>query len=123
MLAESHGRIAGLAAHRLDSGRRRAACGRLHCGGCGGTAAAVDLRQWEEVDAWVDALPALDILISTPSINVRQPMLHLTEQDFDRIVGLNLRGTFSLLRAGGRRMAAAGRGSMIVFSSIRSQVI
>ncbi|MCB0153083.1 MAG: SDR family oxidoreductase, partial [Caldilineaceae bacterium] len=35
----------------------------------------------------------------------------------------NLRGTFSLLRAGGRRMAAAGRGSIIVFSSIRSQVI
>jgi len=42
----------------------------------------------------IDALPALDVLISTPSINARKPMLHLTEEDFDRIVGLNLRGIF-----------------------------
>lgn len=87
------------------------------------SAATVDLRASAQVDELVAALPALDILVSTPSINVRKPMLELTEEDFDRIVGLNLRGTFSLLRAGGRRMAAAGRGSIIVFSSIRSQVI
>ena len=91
----------------------------------GGTASAatVDLRVSAQIDGVMAALPALDILVSTPSINVRKPMLDLTEEDFDRIVGLNLRGTFSLLRAGGRRMAEAGRGSIIVFSSIRSQVI
>jgi NAD(P)-dependent dehydrogenase (short-subunit alcohol dehydrogenase family) len=83
----------------------------------------VDLRVSAQIDGVMAALPALDILVSTPSINVRKPMLDLTEEDFDRIVGLNLRGTFSLLRAGGRRMAEAGRGSIIVFSSIRSQVI
>lgn len=87
------------------------------------TAATVDLRDRGQIDELVASLPALDILVSTPSINVRKPMLELTEEDFDRVIGLNLRGTFSLLRAGGRRMAAAGRGSIIVFSSIRSQVI
>ena len=87
------------------------------------TAATVDLRAGAQVEELVATLPTLDILVSTPSINVRKPMLELTEEDFDRIVGLNLRGTFSLLRACGRRMAAAGRGSIIVFSSIRSQVI
>src|SRR5690606_30932295 len=86
-------------------------------------AATVDLRDRGQIGELVASLPALDILVSTPSINVRKPMLELTEEDFDRVIGLNLRGTFSLLRAGGRRMAAAGRGSIIVFSSIRSQVI
>lgn len=92
-------------------------------GGGSATAATVDLRDRGKIDELVASLPALDILVSTPSINVRKPMLELTEEDFDRVIGLNLRGTFSLLRAGGRRMAAAGRGSIIVFSSIRSQVI
>lgn len=86
-------------------------------------AATVDLRDRGQIGELVASLPALDILVSTPSINVRKPMLELTEEDFDRVIGLNLRGTFSLLRSGGRRMAAAGRGSIIVFSSIRSQVI
>lgn len=92
-------------------------------GGGSAAAAPVDLRDRGQIDDLVTSLPALDILVSTPSINVRKPMLELTEEDFDRVIGLNLRGTFSLLRAGGRRMAAAGRGSIIVFSSIRSQVI
>ena len=92
-------------------------------GGGSAAAAPVDLRDRGQIDDLVTSLPALDILVSTPSINVRKPMLELTEEDFDRVIGLNLRGTFSLLRAGGRRMAAAGRGSIIVFSSIRSQVV
>ncbi|MCB0022614.1 MAG: SDR family NAD(P)-dependent oxidoreductase, partial [Caldilinea sp.] len=80
-------------------------------GGGSAAAAPVDLRDRGQIDDLVTSLPALDILVSTPSINVRKPMLELTEEDFDRVIGLNLRGTFSLLRAGGRRMAAAGRGS------------
>jgi NAD(P)-dependent dehydrogenase (short-subunit alcohol dehydrogenase family) len=36
---------------------------------------------------------------------------------------LNLRGTFLLLRDVGRVMAEQGRGSIIVFSSIRAQVV
>jgi NAD(P)-dependent dehydrogenase (short-subunit alcohol dehydrogenase family) len=50
-------------------------------------------------------------------------MVEITEEEFERVVGLNLRGTFLALRAAGRRMAQAGRGSIIAFSSIRSQVI
>ena len=68
-------------------------------------------------------LPALDILVCTPSINVRKPLLAYADDEFDRVVNLNLRGTFFLLRAAGRRMAAQGRGNIVVFSSIRSQVV
>lgn len=91
----------------------------------GGAASAkiLDLRDRGQVDAAVTELPALDVLVSTPSINVRKPILAYADEEFDRVVSLNLRGTFFLLRAAGRRMAAQGRGSIIVFSSIRAQVV
>lgn len=94
-------------------------------GAAGGSAAAavLDLRDRAQVDALVAALPVIDVLVATPGINVRKPLLEMSDEEFDRVVGLNLRGAFFLLRAVGRKMAQAGRGSIIVFSSIRSQVI
>jgi NAD(P)-dependent dehydrogenase (short-subunit alcohol dehydrogenase family) len=65
----------------------------------------------------------LDIVICTPSINVRKPILQYTEEEFDRVVAVNLKGSFNVLQAAGRIMTAQGGGSIVVFSSIRSQVV
>lgn len=94
-------------------------------GAAGGAARAelLDLRAGDSIRAALAGLPALDVLVCTPSINVRKPLLAITEDEFDRVVGLNLRGTFLMLREAGRRMAEQGAGSIIVFSSIRSQVV
>ncbi|MBT5876315.1 MAG: SDR family oxidoreductase [Candidatus Latescibacteria bacterium] len=70
----------------------------------------------------IDAGP-VDILVSTPSINVRKPILDITDDEFDRVVDVNLKGTFRLVRETARGMAERGKGSIIVFSSIRSQVV
>lgn len=96
---------------------------RIAADGGRAQAAALDIRDGDAVARVLESLPALDILVSTPSINVRKPLLNITAEEFDRVVGLNLRGTFLLLQAAGRRMAAQGRGSIIVFSSIRAQVV
>jgi NAD(P)-dependent dehydrogenase (short-subunit alcohol dehydrogenase family) len=66
---------------------------------------------------------APDVLVSTPSINVRKPLLEITDEEFDRVVDLNLKGTFRLIREFGRGMAERGSGSIIAFSSIRAQVV
>jgi NAD(P)-dependent dehydrogenase (short-subunit alcohol dehydrogenase family) len=66
---------------------------------------------------------ALDVLVATPSINVRKPILAYQDEEFDRVVGLNLKGSFRLLRGAGEIMARQRRGSIIVFSSIRSLVV
>ncbi|MBW7885510.1 MAG: SDR family oxidoreductase [Caldilineaceae bacterium] len=95
----------------------------IFANGGNAVAEASDLRDSADVQRLVDRLPALDVLVCTPSINVRKPMLALTDEEFDRVVNLNLRGTFFMLRAAGRRMAAQEQGSIIVMSSIRSQVI
>jgi len=91
----------------------------------GGQASALllDMRTSSQIAKGLQDAPPIDILVSTPSINVRKPMLSLTDDEFDRIVNLNLRGTFLLLRHVAKGMAERGRGSIIVFSSIRADVV
>jgi NAD(P)-dependent dehydrogenase (short-subunit alcohol dehydrogenase family) len=95
--------------------------------GGGADAAVVDIRDSAAVEAAFDALRqqagSVDVAICTPSINVRKPILAYTGEEFDRVVAVNLRGSFNVLRAAGRIMTAAGRGSIVLLSSIRSQVV
>ncbi len=66
---------------------------------------------------------SLDVVVCSPSINVRKPMLEYTDEDFDRVVGLNLKGSLHVMQSAGRLMAAQGSGSIIMYSSIRSLVV
>ncbi|HJN46149.1 MAG: hypothetical protein CL477_05750 [Acidobacteria bacterium] len=70
-----------------------------------------------------DRRDALDVVVCTPGVNVRKRIVDYTDDEFDRVVGLNLKGSFHVLRAAGRIMTARGRGSIILFSSIRAQVV
>ena len=91
----------------------------------GGQAQAVvlDMRDARMIDQALEQIGPLDILVSTPSINVRKPLLQYSEEEFDRVIGLNLKGTFLLMKAVAAGMAERGQGSIIVFSSIRSEVV
>ena len=91
----------------------------------GGTASSgrLDIRDPAEVERGLSDVPALDGLVCTPSINVRKRLLDYTEEELDRVLEVNLKGTFHVLRAAGRRMAEAGGGSIVVFSSIRSLTV
>jgi NAD(P)-dependent dehydrogenase (short-subunit alcohol dehydrogenase family) len=90
----------------------------------GGQAQAI-LLDMRDSKGMADALKdiAADILVSAPSINVRKPLLDITDEEFDRVIGLNLKGTFMLLKQVARGMAERGRGSIMVFSSIRAEVV
>ena len=94
----------------------------------GGQAAAgvVDIANSETVSACFEALAQahgrLDGVVCTPSINVRKPILAYTGDEFDRVVRVNLRGTFNVLQTVGRIMTAQKRGSIVLYSSIRSIV-
>lgn len=91
------------------------------------TADALDIRDPPAVAAALDRIAAarrrLDIVICTPSINVRKSILDYTEGEFERVVAVNLKGSFNVLQAAGRIMTAARAGSIVIFSSIRSQVV
>jgi NAD(P)-dependent dehydrogenase (short-subunit alcohol dehydrogenase family) len=87
------------------------------------TAHSVDLINQQSVNELISGLPKLDILVCTPSVNVRKRLLEYTEADFDKVVSLNLKGSFFAMQAAGKRMSEQGSGSIILFSSIRSQVV
>jgi NAD(P)-dependent dehydrogenase (short-subunit alcohol dehydrogenase family) len=91
----------------------------------GGKAEALELDMTDpgSVDAAVERVGPPDVLVSTPSVNVRKPVLEITDEEFDKIIELNLKGTFRLIRNFGRGMAERGSGSIIAFSSIRGQVV
>jgi len=97
--------------------------------GIGGraTSAPLDICDAPAVVASFDGIArdrgGLDIVVCTPSINVRKPILKYTGDEFEKVVALNLRGNFNVIQAAGRIMTAQGRGSIIVFSSIRAHVV
>jgi NAD(P)-dependent dehydrogenase (short-subunit alcohol dehydrogenase family) len=92
----------------------------IQAAGGQGEALAFDMRDGEAVIQAIAALPDLDVLVSTPAINVRKQLLDMTEEEFDRVVSLNLKGTFRLITAAGRNMKKRGKGSIIAFASIRA---
>ncbi|HKX67010.1 MAG TPA: SDR family oxidoreductase [Intrasporangium sp.] len=68
-------------------------------------------------------LGVVDVLVFTAATNVRKRVLDYADDEFDRVVDLNLRAAFDLVRAFGPGMADRGRGSIIAFSSIRSMTV
>ena len=83
----------------------------------------LDMTDPGSVRAAVESVGVPDVLVSTPSVNVRKPVLEITDDEFDKVVELNLKGTIRLIRDFGRGMAGRGSGSIIAFSSIRGQVV
>jgi NAD(P)-dependent dehydrogenase (short-subunit alcohol dehydrogenase family) len=69
------------------------------------------------------SLAPVDVLVFTAATNVRKRLLDYSGEEYERVVALNLRATFDLVRAFGAGMVSRGRGSIIGFSSIRGTVV
>lgn len=80
----------------------------------------LDILDAGAVQRAADELGPIDVLVFTAATNVRKRLLDYTEEEFDRVVALNLSASFRLVRAFGAGMAERGRGSIIGFSSIRA---
>ncbi len=111
----------------VEEGKANDVAGRINKDGGRAVASVIDIRKGADVDKALDQVAkdhgSLDVVACTPSINVRKKLLDYSEDEFDRVVALNLRGSFNVLRAAGRIMSAQGRGNIILFSSLRSLVV
>jgi NAD(P)-dependent dehydrogenase (short-subunit alcohol dehydrogenase family) len=87
------------------------------------TAYSLDVLDDAAISRAVDELAPVDVLVFTAATNVRKRILDYTMEEFDRVVSLNLRASFQLVRAFGRGMAERGSGSIIGFSSIRGTTV
>ncbi len=95
----------------------------------GGSAQAhvTDAAAPEDVAALAEramtAFKRLDIAVTTPAAHIRKPFLDYTDEEYDRIADLNLRGVFVFLRTFGRIMRAQKAGSLIATSSMRAMTL
>jgi NAD(P)-dependent dehydrogenase (short-subunit alcohol dehydrogenase family) len=91
--------------------------------GFSATARQLDLLDSVSVQQLADEIRDVEILVVTPSINVRKRLMEISDDEFDRVIDLNLKGTFRAIRAFAPGMVERGRGSIIVMSSIRARVV
>ena len=56
----------------------------------------------------------LDVLVNNAGIETRQSLLDTTEADYDRVLGIDLKGAFFAAQAAARQFVAQGGGGVIV---------
>lgn len=64
----------------------------------------------------------LDIMVNNAGITRDATMRTMTEQQFDDVIGVNLKGTWLGTQAAAARMRSAGRGSIVNISSLSGKV-
>jgi NAD(P)-dependent dehydrogenase (short-subunit alcohol dehydrogenase family) len=88
---------------------RRALAVSAHCG------------RWDEIDAMIETAYAefgrVDILVNNAGMGPRVASHEISEELFDKIVGLNFKGPFRLASRIGQRMAEGSGGAIINVSS------
>jgi len=90
-------------------------------------AAATDAADPRQVAALAETAKAMfkriDIAVTTPGLNIRKLILDYTQEDLDRVIDLNVKGTVYFFRSFGRVMIDQRGGSLIACSSVRAVTI
>ena len=69
------------------------------------------------VETVVENYGGVDILVNNAGLNIDVPFLELTENDWDRVMDVNLKGPFLVSQAVGHHMVAASKGRIINISA------
>ena len=84
-----------------------------------------DVSRSDEVEAMTQRasseLGVVDLLVNNAGIETIVPMLELTEQQFDDVIAVNLKGEWLVARAVVKRLVEAGKGGAVVnFGSVQA---
>ncbi|MFO0995518.1 MAG: SDR family NAD(P)-dependent oxidoreductase [Alphaproteobacteria bacterium] len=87
-----------------------------------------DVTNKAEMDALMDEAVAkcgrLDICVANAGINITGPFLDIREEDFDRVMAVNVKGVFLSCQAAAKRMIRCGNGgSIITMASTNATVV
>lgn len=90
-------------------------------------AVPLELPNLASIDAAVAAavreFGRVDILVNNAGINIPRPALDVSEEDWDRVLDVNLKGTFFMSQRVARSMVASGRGGKIINVASQNGVV
>jgi 3-oxoacyl-[acyl-carrier protein] reductase len=85
----------------------------------------LDVTSESDVDETIAAVArdhgALDVLVNNAGIQVHHPIVDLTTEEWNKVLGVNLQGAFYCLRAAGRLMLKQGAGSIVNIASVAAE--
>lgn len=94
--------------------------------GADATSVEADISNGVQVEHMVEetvrAFGSLDILVNNAGAVVRKPSLEMSEEEWDRVVDVNLKGTFLCSRAAARQMMKRKKGRIINIASVLGEV-
>jgi 3-oxoacyl-[acyl-carrier protein] reductase len=70
------------------------------------------------VDAVVEKLGRIDVLVNNAGITRDNLLLAMSDEEWDAVIAVNLKGTFNMIRAAGRQMIRQRCGSIINIASV-----
>lgn len=112
---------AGVVAADVDPARAQETARSIGEAGGQALAVQVDVSDRASVEALVTAAISrfgrIDVLFNNAGVSSRAPFLELTEAEWDRVLGTNLKGQFLVGQAVAKHMAQQGGGSIINTSS------
>lgn len=90
------------------------ACAEIVAGGGRASFVALDVRDSASIEAAIGLMKGIDILVNNAGISASASAIDITEEEWDRVVDINLKGAFLTAQAAARRMKADGHGGAIV---------
>src|SRR5262249_29664053 len=90
---------------------------------CGESAIAVqgDVSKRADVEQMVaetvTKLGGLDIAVNNAGIEINRPFLEVTDEEWERVIAVDLRGPFLVTQAAVRQMVQRGKGGVIINNS------
>ena len=122
-LARAGARVV-LANSKIDACQRRAE--ELVKHGYSAQACAVDVTKRASVESLLETVlkqsTRVDVLVNCAGVNVGNSFLEANDDDWDRIMAVNLRAVFQACQVFGGHMVSAGGGSIINIGSVTSHL-
>lgn len=88
----------------------------------GGTPLTLDVGNQESIKAAAKQVDALGVLVNCAGIYPWSPLLEITQEEFDRVFAINVRGNLQCMQAFYPQLAEDGKGAIVNITSMSALV-
>ena len=111
---------AAVVVNDVDDERASAAAGQIRDAGAEATAVGIPVGDAESADALVsaavDTYGRLDVMVTNAGILRDRTLWNMSDEDFDDVIRVHLRGTFTCARAAATHFREAGDGGRLILA-------